>query len=723
MYSLIARVRNTVSKNKARSVLTALAVLFCAVWISQTWTQSSYGHVLRAFQARDDGVVVGTPRGIISDEWGMVTPWTQATVNNGLQRYNRTSFYGEDLRIGISLPLKDWGLAFKPDKWLYPLVNAAYAFSFQSLFFLCAFVAGYALLFRRLGAQTAESAFLSVTLLCTAFVQIWWGILGPTVAMFPWVLLALDVRTPALRFAAIVWTSAAWMLVFFYPGMFVPLAIAAAAIVLTVHLRGDRPLALLVPALGVACAIAIVVFYLRDYLIATWNTAFPGHRRMNGGGVPAEMFADMLWPGSHLLNFESTTKLNVAEASVVGTIYLLLTLVFLDYRRAFATAMDAPTRRLVIAMLIALAILTAWEVLPIPAQWAGWTLLPWVLPRRAVFASGLLVLILAVVVSHAYGLVFSRRRYVALCAAVVFGWGITKANAAAPWMWRVWPDLLVIPIAAVTLIRHPWIEQRRHVVLAACSALFAVLAFGWFNPIQRAWPIFNREPTPLTRDLDRRQDSAPGHVLVSDQFGATLNGWGYRSVAHALFVPPMARWREIFPDLEPDKLDFIFNRYAHITPIDELEPRLITNTMVGVPRRHFLDAAQAQPEDVRGIVRAERLTAAVSSIARNGHVDTRREDGNRVVLSGWAPWKGLTANQVLTVLSDVDAQIVRFSRARRPDVVAVHHDPELEYSGFTVEVELASTAGDPKPRVCLVAQQDASAPRTMIEEPGSRCPK
>ena len=168
------------------SLLVVVPLLFASVWLANTWSPSHYSIVLRAFGALDDGLVLGKPRGILSDEWGVITPLIQATVNNGLARRNATSPYNEDLRTTLSMPILDWGIAFKPDKWLYPLVNGAYAYSFQWLFYLFAFVGGYALLFRRLGSAPVESFVLSLALFFTAFVQIWWTVFAPTVSVFPW---------------------------------------------------------------------------------------------------------------------------------------------------------------------------------------------------------------------------------------------------------------------------------------------------------------------------------------------------------------------------------------------------------------------------------------------------------------------------------------------------------------------------------------------------------
>ncbi len=66
------------------------------VYVGKTWSPSSYGHVLRhhlGYAESESGPDWGKPRPIRSDEWGVVTPLTQATINNHYERYNRTSLY------------------------------------------------------------------------------------------------------------------------------------------------------------------------------------------------------------------------------------------------------------------------------------------------------------------------------------------------------------------------------------------------------------------------------------------------------------------------------------------------------------------------------------------------------------------------------------------------------------------------------------------------------
>ncbi len=48
--------------------------------------------------------------------------------------------------------------------------------------------------------------------------------------------------------------------------------------------------------------------------------------------------------------------------------------------------------------------------------------------------------------------------------------------------------------------------------------------------------------------------------------GSVLNGMGFSAINHALILPEVDFFREIFPDMEEDELRAVFNRYGMISP-------------------------------------------------------------------------------------------------------------------------------------------------------------
>jgi hypothetical protein len=259
--------------------IAALAV----VYTSLAWTPSSYGVQLADFGLPGAGLVAGEPQKIRSDEWGRWTPFVQVAVNNGFRRFNDTSPYREDLRNVEGLPLRDWGLAFKPYHLPFFVVDPAHAFSFYHAFWIAAFLIGYHHLFRRLDLPTGLAALASVTLFFSAFVQLWWTTYGPVVSGFPWVLLAALMRVRSrrgavLKVAVLAWTITAWALANLYPPIMITLAFVAAVVVAAFDRELLRPRALIPSVLGTALGAGLVFAYYRDVFFIMAGTVYPGRR-------------------------------------------------------------------------------------------------------------------------------------------------------------------------------------------------------------------------------------------------------------------------------------------------------------------------------------------------------------------------------------------------------------------------------------------------------------
>lgn len=702
------------------SAAAAVVLLAAAIWLSQTWSLSSYAIVLRSLGAHETGLVLGTPREIRSDEWSILTPFLQATVNNDFRRHNETSFYGEDLRMILSLPVADWGLAFKPDQWLYPLANPAYAFSFQHLVYIVAFLLGYGLFFARLGIPGGTSALLALVLFFTAFVQFWWTTFAPNLAYFPWLLLALGIRVTAIRGIALLWIAVVWMLGYFYPPMFMALSLVAAVVYWSVYYpeRGLR--GAMVDATVALVACAIVVFYLQDMFAATWNTIYPGQRRSRGGLVSLAMQVQHLWPTAFLDHYESAIHgLNICEASVVGSYYFLLAACFVDWRGFRVSQLPPATRRMFVPATVVWALLIAWQSVRIPAAIGGLILFDRIPPQRTLFASGFLALVALALVVNTRSVRFTLPRLALFCAIAVAGWWLAKHGGVL--LKAVEPaDALVVPVAIVACVIGAAYPARGHVVLTASAGLLGLAAFAPFNPLQSAWPIFNREATPVTRALDAEQARNAKGVLVVNPANAPINAWvegaipnglGYRSASHVLLAPELELWARLLPEMEPAAREKIFNRAANIVVRDIASPQLMAINIAAVPPRIF----GGEPQPWVSIAPLETIHWRM----RGGHVATRHVEGRRLTIAGWAPWQWLAPGQTLTVYSPSPLTVISARRYEWADVAAVMHDPSLRYSGYVVEVEPAD--GEPVPDnvvICLVAR-DARTGLSALIEPGA----
>ena len=258
------------------------------VYVGGEFTPSSYGAFLEMLGAPQAGPVAGVARPIRADEWSVDTPQLQAAVRNGFRRVNQTSFYHEDLRSFIALPLRDWSLLFKPQLWAFFVLSPARAFSIYHALLLWAFLCGYYLLFRRLDMTGWLACAAALIVFFSGFTQFWWTTVGPLCGGLPWALLIL--LSPmawwkkAILFA---WVFPTWVFTYAYPVPLITLAWGALFLILAYQpsvLRSPGNLA----AVGAgALALALVFFLYYGPLIRTMiNTVYPGHRISTAGTTP-----------------------------------------------------------------------------------------------------------------------------------------------------------------------------------------------------------------------------------------------------------------------------------------------------------------------------------------------------------------------------------------------------------------------------------------------------
>ena len=232
-----------------------------------------------------------------------------------------------------------------------------------------------------------------------------------------------------------------------------------------------------------------------------------------------------------------------------------------------------------------------------------------------------------------------------------------------------------------------------------------VLLFGRFNPLQSAWPIFNRTPNEMTRTLDELARSNGGVLSVEGLAGAVANGLGYKSVGHVTAVPKLDFWRKQFPDMPAPEFNQIFNRYSHIIPTASNAPRLLQNDAVMVPVSLF-----QMPEQTRYI------PLPIPTLPLEGHVDSVSIESGVLVVMGWAAWAGPSGSHALEVaMSDpAPGQPVR-SLAIRNDLPPATGQKVSALNGFSLRIPLS--AGKVFPALCVVAHDTTTGKRTLLHNP------
>ena len=195
--------------------------------------------------------------------------------------------------------------------------------------------------------------------------------------------------------------------------------------------------------------------------------------------------------------------------------------------------------------------------------------------------------------------------------------------------------------------------------------------------------------------LDARATQYHDKPMPVEGFSAaTLNGWGYPSVSHILPTPHFELFRKVLPAIPEAEFNQIFNRYSNIILTREDKPRLIDSFAIGVPITAF------------GFPRLARvgLSAPLPSKVL-GDINIVEHKGNKIKITGWAPWKGEYPSQSLHLVIDSDVRNVHLSTLSRSDVTTKLGVIDYLWSGFILEFTLLSsndiTLGEPD--FCLVA--------------------
>ena len=682
-----------VRRHPVEFAVVALLTLYFALDL----TPSAYAYVLRDLGVTDNGLWLGEPSVFRSDEFSIWTPYTQAVVRNGFHRYNETSIYREDLRNFNALPLWDWAIVFKPQFWGFFLLPPDRAFSLYHTLLIGSCLIGWSAVFRSWAFPQSWAAAASLLFFFSGSTQFTWTTFGPLIAGFPFLLLAFCSRIGRLyKFLLLTWLITVWLLSHFYPPVFISLALTAPFLIGafrpdTINLRN---LGVAVPAFLIACL--LVRLYFDAVFDVMTATVYPGSRSFPGGLLQWEQGLAHFFPFLTTRMDASIIGANAVEVTTASSYLPLIALIFLDWRNLIrklrsSDPVDVSARRAICVLLAGLSFLAAWSFLPIPSNLGALLLLDKVQPQRMVYASGLLLVALSLLLLRTAGARWSAVRFLLLTSVVIAVWIRWKGEPAISPQdafsgYGYW-DATIIPAVALAGL-WVWFRNCYPVVPLLLACLIVNIAgFGWINPLQSARPIFGEVNTPLIQAFRDMQRQDPRQwLVVSGVPGAALNGLGFRSVAHVLIAPQLAFFRPYFPQLSEAEFNTIFNRYAHIR-LDFVDaPYSPANDAVVVPIAPFLSLDQAA-EMVPDVTWKESPPAGS---APGGYADLQRIKYKEIRIVGWAMLDPADKGNRIIVVDSKPWQVLSATSTFRPDVANFLSDPGLLSSG--VDLKLASTA-------------------------------
>ncbi len=680
-------------------------------------TPSSYGLVLQRLGAPELGPVAGSAREIRSDEWSITTPYFQAAVRNRFQRVNEGSFYREDLRNFEALPLADWGLIFKPQMWAFFLVSPATAMSIYYALLMCAFLAGLHLLFRELGAPAGVAAAAAVMVYFSGFCQFWWTTFLPLFAGFPWVVFIV-IRPMSWWKKALLcaWVFPVFVLSHTYPAMLLTLAWGTLILILAFRPSLLRsPGDIFASAAGILAALAVVYAYFVDVIPIMSNTVYPAHRIAPPGTTPFLVALSEIFPflAFRLDDFQHLTGENICEIGTVGSFLPLLTLCLTRYR---SLREDRATRKTLMVLLAGFTAITLWEIAPVPA-WIG-RLLLWdtSVSTRWLFTSGFLLTLASLSIWSKNPISMHPLRIALFLLAgpiastvLKIVWFIHKRESFEAAIEHTLPDIGLCVLALV-VFHIAWLfpAAARAPFILGALALMNVFAFGRFNPLQPAGPIFQVPETPIVRELRKAADASPDGVLLDAQFlGSTLSGIGIRTINSYLFSPKAALFRRYFPAMDENRFNRLFNRSGHIQLTQDPMPNVPAVDMIAVPMEVFVPV-----RNQRRLVIGKAERNACLQPPDGGITQVSARD-NGLMIEGWAAWRQESDAQGIRLLSARPLIPGFLSTITRPDIAERLQDYRFVKAGFKLQISSADGKPLRPEEVVLVAFGTSSGEKRL----------
>ena len=293
----------------------------------------------------ENGVLLGKARGIRSDEWAVLTPFSASQEYNGYQ-YFTNIIRGTETDVFIVYGQPAWDIAelFRPFHWGYLLLGFSRGLSyFWNARLIALFMVSFEFGRFFTGDRRRLSLVYALMLTLSPFLQ-WWFAVNGLVEMLVFGQLAvlamnayLRAESSRVRFGCalgIAYCGVAYVLTF-YPAWMVPLGYVFLAFVLWTAGKNRKlwrfgakkdgpPLAL--GAAVLALSLAYIFLKSRDAITLTLNTVYPGQRT---GSAPLGW--DALWNwGVYFVTpvTEEVAGSNPVEASTVFGFFPLGLLLF-----------------------------------------------------------------------------------------------------------------------------------------------------------------------------------------------------------------------------------------------------------------------------------------------------------------------------------------------------------------------------------------------------------
>lgn len=525
-----------------------------------------------------DGLIVGTPRAIRSDEWLVQTPFTlsQANQNDKLSAENKSLGEGK-VPLLMGLPAKHLTALYRPQNWGFFFLDSERAFSYAWNYkIVWLFLSFFLLLMLVTRSNFWISFFGSVWLFFSGFIQWWFSIgLPEMIIAFSFIFISSSYLLVSKKKITIIISSillsvfSVNFVLFLYPPFQVPMAyllifLIAGFLLENFSVKSFR-INLKTRLLGLFSTFLVFLGSLFSFYIDTkstlsliMNTAYPGKRSIVAEKIKIAQYFSGFYS---ILMKENRYPLYLGNVCEASSFFLLFPLSFL----AAISNLFRKKRidRILIMMLVFITLITIWFLVGFPDIINKYTLISFVpYKRRALVAVGIASIISLAVAASRFKEITKSKRIIAVLLAVVF----LSVFAHGKSLQEITPLFLkqeyIIGMSIfVTVISYFYIRGKS-ILFFLLIASYTFASTFFVNPISYGLsPIYNKEITEFLREENTK---SPDSLWIS---------YGYRDLANftkssginifngTQYTPKLEKYKILDPE---ERHKDIYNRYAHV---------------------------------------------------------------------------------------------------------------------------------------------------------------
>ncbi|MDD3662006.1 MAG: hypothetical protein PHG63_02970, partial [Candidatus Dojkabacteria bacterium] len=539
--------------------------------------------------APEDGVLLGSPKSIRSDEWRVNATNSFSQAEMGFPESNSNIGAGQTPLVS-NLPVSHITTLFRPQMWGYFLFGAERGYVFQWNFSAVSLFVGAFLVLLIL---TRNNFYLSLAgaiwFFLSSYVQWWFS----SVAGMTGIFFFLTVSVHYLLFSerklhiAIAGVLSALFAVNFFLFLYPPFQISLGYLLLALvvvgifqnrnHLFNRSILVtrsvtffLMLISTGIITAV-----FLRD----TWetihlaaNTVYPGSRGSVGGSLSLSQLLRGYLTFPVQQNFFPARFGNVSEAS--GFIFLspLLCLAYM----AAVIRKWIPRDPRVFALVLVVVLLGAWAIMGMPQIVSTATLFSRIPESRVMLALGVGDLFLSAMMIAALGRISHTeklRSKLNLAFALVVSIGILALGVSMVRLETNYITFMIVGLITLTFfILTTALQQKRYGVVIACASLLVLPSIS-INPVSRGLNVFEDERID---EIVEYSGDGTWAFFGDNAYASLLKAYGADVFNGVKIVPDLESMQIIDPGSNYVE---IYNRYAHIslqTPPSDHEAELFT---------------------------------------------------------------------------------------------------------------------------------------------------